>query len=239
VRRRADGRLLRGWSAPGEPSSTMTAQRRNDRSMQSTPAGFTALSSAAFCNRRFSTMRSQPTRSATWTHRGAEGSAGSVSPRADARGTAPRLRRPRPDGDPRRHARPDPLRPRLRPAHRRDLRRPLDGPRRRWHHRRQRVGYAPRAGRGSPPERLPGHQNVYPVKGKGLAIHDGKSAMALRVVPLPEFVVSRLRVASTRTTIRPGRCSPLPAATDSRPTAGPPTSAEASARSATTLASTG
>ncbi|MDT7617738.1 MAG: hypothetical protein QOF00_5185 [Pseudonocardiales bacterium] len=36
-------------------------------------------------------------------------------------------------------------------------------------------------------------QNVYPVKGKGLAVHGGKSAMTLRVVPLPEFVVSRLR----------------------------------------------
>lgn len=36
-------------------------------------------------------------------------------------------------------------------------------------------------------------QNVYPVKGKGLAVHGGKSAMALRVVPLPEFVVGRLR----------------------------------------------
>jgi hypothetical protein len=28
-------------------------------------------------------------------------------------------------------------------------------------------------------------QNVYPVKGKGLVVHDGKSAMALRIVPLP------------------------------------------------------
>jgi len=36
-------------------------------------------------------------------------------------------------------------------------------------------------------------QNVYPIKGKGLVVHDGKSAMALRVVPLPEFVVTRLR----------------------------------------------
>jgi integrase len=36
-------------------------------------------------------------------------------------------------------------------------------------------------------------QNVYPIKGKGLVVHDGKSAMALRVVPLPEFVVARLR----------------------------------------------
>ncbi len=36
-------------------------------------------------------------------------------------------------------------------------------------------------------------QNVYPVKGKGLVVHDGKSAMALRVVPLPDTVVSLLR----------------------------------------------
>ena len=36
-------------------------------------------------------------------------------------------------------------------------------------------------------------QNVYPVKGKGLAIHGGKTSMALRIVPLPEFVTFRLR----------------------------------------------
>ena len=36
-------------------------------------------------------------------------------------------------------------------------------------------------------------QNVYPVKGKGLAVHGGKSAMALRIVPLPELVVNFLR----------------------------------------------
>jgi len=36
-------------------------------------------------------------------------------------------------------------------------------------------------------------QNVYPVKGKGLAVHGGKSAMALRIVPLPELVVNCLR----------------------------------------------
>jgi integrase len=36
-------------------------------------------------------------------------------------------------------------------------------------------------------------QNVYPVKGKGLAVHGGKSAMALRIVPLPQLVVSCLR----------------------------------------------
>ena len=37
-------------------------------------------------------------------------------------------------------------------------------------------------------------QNVYPVKGKGLTVHGGKSAMALRIVPLPQLVVSCLRV---------------------------------------------
>jgi integrase len=37
-------------------------------------------------------------------------------------------------------------------------------------------------------------QNVYPIKGKGLAVHDGKTASALRIVPLPEFVTSLLRV---------------------------------------------
>jgi len=36
-------------------------------------------------------------------------------------------------------------------------------------------------------------QNVYPVKGKGLSVHQGKSAMALRIVPLPAFVTLRLR----------------------------------------------
>jgi integrase len=36
-------------------------------------------------------------------------------------------------------------------------------------------------------------QNVYPVAGKGLVVHGGKSPMALRIVPLPQFVVQRLR----------------------------------------------
>jgi integrase len=37
-------------------------------------------------------------------------------------------------------------------------------------------------------------QNVYPVKGKGLVVHDdGKTSMALRIVPLPQFVVTLLR----------------------------------------------
>jgi integrase len=36
-------------------------------------------------------------------------------------------------------------------------------------------------------------QNVYPVSGKGLVVHDGKTPMALRVVPLPDFVVRVLR----------------------------------------------
>jgi integrase len=35
-------------------------------------------------------------------------------------------------------------------------------------------------------------QNVYPVKGQGLAVHGGKTSMALRIVPLPEFVTARL-----------------------------------------------
>jgi integrase len=37
-------------------------------------------------------------------------------------------------------------------------------------------------------------QNVYPVKGKGLAVHGGKTATALRIVPLPLFVTSRLNL---------------------------------------------
>jgi integrase len=37
-------------------------------------------------------------------------------------------------------------------------------------------------------------QNVYPIKGKGLAVHQGKTAMALRIVPLPQFVTELLRV---------------------------------------------
>ncbi len=36
-------------------------------------------------------------------------------------------------------------------------------------------------------------QNVYPVKGKGLAVHGGKTASALRIVPLPQFVIALLR----------------------------------------------
>ena len=36
-------------------------------------------------------------------------------------------------------------------------------------------------------------QNVYPVKGKGLVVHGGKTFMALRIVPLPQFVVTQLR----------------------------------------------
>ena len=36
-------------------------------------------------------------------------------------------------------------------------------------------------------------QNVYPVRGKGLAVHGGKTPTALRIVPLPELVTARLR----------------------------------------------
>jgi integrase len=36
-------------------------------------------------------------------------------------------------------------------------------------------------------------QNVYPVKGKGLVVHGGKTSTALRIVPLPQFVVTQLR----------------------------------------------
>jgi hypothetical protein len=31
-------------------------------------------------------------------------------------------------------------------------------------------------------------QNVYPVKGRDLTVHGGKTATALRIVPLPELV---------------------------------------------------
>jgi hypothetical protein len=31
-------------------------------------------------------------------------------------------------------------------------------------------------------------QNVYPIKGRGLTVHGGKTATALRIVPLPELV---------------------------------------------------
>jgi len=46
-------------------------------------------------------------------------------------------------------------------------------------------------------------QNVYPVKGKGLALHGSKSAMALRIVPLPQFIVNCLtgRQAHARVTV--------------------------------------
>jgi integrase len=48
-------------------------------------------------------------------------------------------------------------------------------------------------------------QNVYPIKGKGLAVHAGKTPTALRIVPLPQFATymsaeSRLsRVLATPT----------------------------------------
>jgi integrase len=35
-------------------------------------------------------------------------------------------------------------------------------------------------------------KNVYPVKGKGLVVHGGKTSMALRIVPLPQLLVTRL-----------------------------------------------
>ncbi len=41
-------------------------------------------------------------------------------------------------------------------------------------------------------------QNFYPVKGQGLSVHGGKTSMALRIVPLPEFVADRLRAAAAR-----------------------------------------
>lgn len=43
-------------------------------------------------------------------------------------------------------------------------------------------------------------QNVYPVRGKGLVVHGGKTALALRIVPLPAFVVRRLRDRKTSDT---------------------------------------
>jgi integrase len=36
-------------------------------------------------------------------------------------------------------------------------------------------------------------QNIYPVKGEGLVVHGGKTSTALRIVPLPQFVVTQLR----------------------------------------------
>jgi len=45
-------------------------------------------------------------------------------------------------------------------------------------------------------------QNVHPVKGKGLVAHGGKTSMALRIVPLPQFVVTQLRAATRQTTQR-------------------------------------
>ncbi|MGH3570135.1 MAG: tyrosine-type recombinase/integrase [Pseudonocardia sp.] len=35
-------------------------------------------------------------------------------------------------------------------------------------------------------------QNVYPVKGKGLSVHDGKTGTVLRIVPLPQFATLRM-----------------------------------------------
>ncbi|MDQ2709129.1 MAG: site-specific integrase [Actinomycetota bacterium] len=37
-------------------------------------------------------------------------------------------------------------------------------------------------------------QNVYPIKGKGLTVHPGKTPTALRIVPLPQFLTTLLRV---------------------------------------------
>ena len=64
-------------------------------------------------------------------------------------------------------------------------------------------------------------QNVYPVTGKGLVVHGGKTSMALRIVPLPEFVVDRLRARRLGDEPPTGRSSPPPAATAGRPTGGP------------------
>lgn len=83
-------------------------------------------------------------------------------------------------------------------------------------------------------------QNVYPVKGKGLAVHGGKTATALRIVPLPELVTIRLRARGTRATrAQSGPSFPLPGATASRPTAGRPTCGAASAPCALRSAWTG
>jgi integrase len=56
-------------------------------------------------------------------------------------------------------------------------------------------------------------QNVYPVGGKGVAVHGGKTATALQIVPLPLFVTSRLNLR------RRGRATSLSARTTVRPSA--------------------
>jgi len=75
-------------------------------------------------------------------------------------------------------------------------------------------------------------QNVYPVKGKGLAVHGGKSAMRCASYPCPNSSPRSCALAVMATTTPNGPCSPPPAAMDSRPTAGPRTCGAASGPSA-------
>ena len=154
--------------------------------------------------------------------------------RLDTGGTPPpaRVRRHRQGRHPCRPPRPDPLRPRLGPAHRRDLRRPLDGPRPRRHPRRQRTRHAPRSGRCRPPERLscqrqgPGRARRQERHGPA---HRPAAPVGRKLPPRPqppEFDPTWPVFASA------GRDG-------DRPIAGPPTSAATSVPRASTSASRG
>ena len=64
-------------------------------------------------------------------------------------------------------------------------------------------------------------QNVYPVKGKGLVVHGGKTSTALRIVPLPQFVVTAAPRPPPRGR-RPDLAGVRLRWPAGRPTAGPP-----------------
>jgi integrase len=72
-------------------------------------------------------------------------------------------------------------------------------------------------------------QNVYPVKGKGLAVHGGKTATALRIVPLPELVTTRCEHGVMVTRTHNGRCAA--AGRDGKPTYRWPSNVRRSVRS--------
>jgi integrase len=72
-------------------------------------------------------------------------------------------------------------------------------------------------------------QNVYPVKGKGLAVHGGKTATALRIVPLPELVTTRCEHGVMVTRTHNGRCAA--AGRDGQPTYRWPSNVRRSVRS--------
>jgi hypothetical protein len=63
-------------------------------------------------------------------------------------------------------------------------------------------------------------QNVYPVKGKGLAVHGGKTATALRIVPPRSWSPPGCEHGVMVTRTQNGRCLLPPAGMGNRPIGG-------------------